>query len=565
MKYTIHFHLVCLFIGSSFLSFGQDFDIQQYDVKINVYENGSFQVEELIDIKIKDRIRGIFRTIPIYRDLNGKKQNLQIDNISVKGKKSKTTLNSEDIEIGIGEPNIYLKGRQTYNISYTVNNGITPYERYDELTWPLTGTRWETRINEVSFKITLPKPVDLKDDDIRAFTGDNESNDQHVSLTHTDLIIEGKSLVTLGQGKGMTVAFKVPKGYYEGIDYGSIFSKKEQAVLKAKKPWRDYTFPLPLILGGLLVFFYQKNGRTQDEESELYEEYFPPQGLTPPQIGVFHDNKVNHRDVVSLIPYWGEQGYLSISPSAESLTLHKKSDLPYGSVDYERTLFNKIFESGDVIDLDDLENELYSSFHSVGLSVKKSVLQEALYDQDARKTFQGMWMLAAVFIFIVLGITSMSMLFFVTGILFFISAIVALVIYTREPKHNDRGRSLHHHLASLRQTLESPDPDRLSQIIKEHPRFLEQIFPYVVAFGLDDRWAEQVSSIFKKAPDWYYDNDADVVPTFTSFNQGFRVNRINDVMISRPAPVADPSSGSFGGGGSVGGGFSGSGGGGGSW
>ena len=40
--------------------------------------------------------------------------------------------------------------------------------------------------------------------------------------------------------------------------------------------------------------------------------YYPPEGLPPAEAGAFIDDKTDNRDIISLLPYWGGQGYLKI-------------------------------------------------------------------------------------------------------------------------------------------------------------------------------------------------------------------------------------------------------------
>jgi hypothetical protein len=58
-------------------------------------------------------------------------------------------------------------------------------------------------------------------------------------------------------------------------------------------------------------------------------EFYSPEGVTPAELGYIIDGAVDSKDVVSLIIYWANGGYLTIREDEEKkFTLIKKKDLP---------------------------------------------------------------------------------------------------------------------------------------------------------------------------------------------------------------------------------------------
>ncbi len=559
----------CLLIFLSLNVSSQDFEIEQYDIAIQLKDDGSFDVTENIDVDFSKKMRGIFRTITTNRDVGSQTQTVSISNINTGNTNRKITKKRNEVEIRLGSADKYVKGLQSYSISYTVKNGITPYDGHDEFYWSLMGNQWKENIKDVSFTIELPTDLELSPQDIAAFT-DKQSSAQHANIQYKDRMIRGSSRGELGKGQGLTIAFKTPKGYFSALDYNSILQKKSTSsasINRQQKPAkvypRDFGFPLPALLIGALLYFFNAKGRNNKTEA-MGATYFPPEDLNPPEIGVFHDFQVNKRDLISLIPYWGELGYLKVASITKDdgsidMRFEKQRDLSIDHPPYEKEFFNAIFKTGDTVYLHELENDMYQSFSSVGKALKTDVLDMKLYDQDAMRTFHSGK-------FIVLGILSLiamiavALIFqaFASAGFLAILSIVCFYIHLSKPKKNDRGLHLHEHLNALKRTLKNPDPKELNRILKRDPKYLDKIFPYVVALGLDDTWSAHVSPIFNTAPSWYYGDGMTMRPDFHSFNQGFSSSRIGKTMTS--SPVADSSSSAFGG--SGGGGFSGSSGGG---
>lgn len=79
--------------------------------------------------------------------------------------------------IRIGDPNIYLKGPQKYDINYTVDDAIIENAEHQEIYWDLTGNSWDTKLDNVRFHIELPEDVNIDSEDIKLFTCKSGSTD----------------------------------------------------------------------------------------------------------------------------------------------------------------------------------------------------------------------------------------------------------------------------------------------------------------------------------------------------------------------------------------------------
>ena len=554
--------LLFSFFLFSFISIGnaQDFEINDYHVVVQLNDDGTSDIEEYIQVDFLERARGIIRTINTTREVGDKIQEYKLSNISTADKQYSITDKGRQTDIRIGTPTKYITGKQSYEIRYTVDNVITPYDDHDEYSWNVIGTEWGADIKKSSFEIRLSTKTDLSDGDVAVFTGSSQSLDQHATVNISNREVKGQVLKTLGNGQGLTVSIKFPKQHFPELNYNSILSEKSTSSysprIGVKKEYpRDFAFPLPLLLLGGLFYFFNKRGRNT-HVTKLEKRYYPPEGMNPPEIGTFHDYTVNSSDLISLIPYWGANHYLKITAIENDgdtdMRFEKLGELPKDTSSYEQEFFDAIFEDGPTAYLSNMENSMYETFGSVKSKLKSEIFSKRLYDIKSKKLFHD-----GKFIFIGLAAIGASIFVFVkflaipSGILLFLFAILCFYIHSREPKKNEKGLILHDQLKSLKATLTNPDPDELNQLIKEDPSYLNKIFPYVVAFDLDSLWSEKFNSIFTSPPDWYY-SDYNNNPSFGSFRSNFSTSKITKTMTSYP--VADKSSGSFGG---SGGGFSG--------
>lgn len=260
-----------------------------FNVDISASEDNSFVVNETIDVDFTYPHHGIYRYIP----LNG----VHISDISVPGYKFKVTTQSGNKTIRIGDGDISLTGSQTYNVGYRMAFYDDEDESLDRLALNVIPTGWETQIDHASATITLPNEADLSK--VQIFSGGygDTGNTDNVKLTASDdgrtIHIDGYDLPAY---HGVTVILELPEGYWTG-----------EAEYAAITPLFWLLFLLGPVGALILWFIY---GR--DPELVKTLEFYPPDDLTPGEIGYLYDENVDKRDIVSTIVYLADKGYISI-------------------------------------------------------------------------------------------------------------------------------------------------------------------------------------------------------------------------------------------------------------
>ena len=547
--------LTTLFFVLPFFIFGQGgFTILDYHVDVQLDDKGTARINETIKVKFNEERRGIIRKIPTKGKFNGHRQSIRILDVHVDGWKFFVNPGSE-YEIKIGDKDKYILGNQEYKISFRAENGILNYENHEEFYWTLIGGDWDADILNSSYTITLPQNVELTSEDYQVFSGKVGESTSFGTIEKDEQTISGKSLSTLGKGKALTVGLRLPKGYFFGQD-----KEKITTLAPPKVYTKDKTYPLPilLILSFISSFFVWGRNRKQ---STGIARYYPPNEMSSAEVGTYYDYTVHGRDLLSLIPYWGEKGYIKVRVHPKTRTqdiyLEKQMEIPKQAPDHERYFFDHIFAYDNVVYIDELEDDFYNEYVNSKKMLKEDILDKKLYDPQAVKTFHSnlSFLLAAVIG--IMGILSIVIFQWIgTGMGLFALALAIFVIKFLRPKRSLEGQKLHEQLEEFKNTVKNPNENELVKIVKEDPRYFDKIFPYAVAFGLDKQWLESFQKIGSK-PDWYYYNDYRHF-TYGDFSNDFNLKKIQNKMIVPPQASSDSSS--FGGGGFSGGGFGGGGG-----
>ena len=277
-----------------------DYVIDSYDVNINVNENNTFDITETITANFNVARHGIFRKIPLtntVRRLDGKitSNRASITNLTINEEYTSARENGY-YKIQIGNANKTLTGKKEYVISYNYNIGKDPIKNYDELYLNIIGTEWDTAIGNITFTITMPKAFDVSKIGFSSGKAGSVDNSK-VKYTVSDNVITGSYDGILQKGEGLTIRTELEEGYFTGAGYNTDFLTY-------------LLFLIPII--GLIISFILWLKYGKDDQVIETVEFYPPNGFNSLDIGFLYKGKADEEDVVSLLVYLANKGYIKI-------------------------------------------------------------------------------------------------------------------------------------------------------------------------------------------------------------------------------------------------------------
>lgn len=557
MKYLVPILLSLLLIPSIIIS--QDYIIDNYDVNIKLSREGHFDVHEKITVTFNDKRRGIFKNVPYKIKIEGLTKKIKLSNVTVKDYEHKVLTEGNNRVIRIGSKDKYITGTHSYEISYRINNAIVFADDHSAFQYNLVSD-WDTSIEKLSYNIELPDDLPLSSSDYLIMTDEGSSPDEIVTVQKSYAKLSGQSLKSIKAKENVTIAMKLPYNYITRPVPPVPFYK------------RDKLWFLPLGLLMLFINFFRRN-REVNNSIPIKDEYFPPSEFSPAMVGAYYDNKINTEDIISLLPYWAEQGYIEIIKGKDTLFFKRIKSLETNKPEYQRIIFENIFISDDMVMLSDLQEKMYQHTSKSKNVLHKKLLGMNLYDEDYLRTFKSKWMIISGLLLIVGSIAVLAIFKLVlTAIAMFVFAIACFVMYFIEPKKSELGIRIKNHLLGLKQFLENSPKEKTAELIRKHPNYFEHMYPYAIAFGIDKTWTKNMQEFDLAAPYWYindhnsHSNTVANKPSFNDFSKDFNVPEIKSVFTSFPQSDLNSGSGGRSGGGFSGGGAGGGfGGGGGSW
>ncbi|WP_054331800.1 DUF2207 domain-containing protein [Merdimmobilis hominis] len=597
--------LVFLFTCSGFAVSGRPsrtssryaYEIDQYNVSIQVGEDNVYHVTEELNVHYNQSRRGILRYITyrgaIGREIEGKllqhSYRAKITDVNVEGAPFTTYKEDGNFVIQIGDPNRYVTGDQSYRISYSYDPGEDGTSILDEVYYNLIPDDWDAPIAAGAFTVTLPKSFDTQKVE---FTGGRYGGVDTglVDWSVSGNTISGQLTRSLSPGEGITLRVNLPDGYFVGVrtDLGLVV----------------LLYAITLAAGAAGIFLWFKLGR--DEKLVPTIEFYPPEGLTSADVGYIIDGYSDNEDLISLIIYWASKGYLKIEETDPGFVLYKLQELPMDAKSYENILFQGLFHSRDSVS----DKELEEKFHST-LESSKTQLKDYFQSSKSRRIFTRSSQVARVLASLIaivpiaalalLGsyIKVVSELWFVPvalfAVLFLVSLILMMVTYDRwnsqssgkrlglfggscvlcgvsllflmcygvyivsmpaatllcigasvllallavvMKKHTPQGQAWTEKILGLREFIETAELDRINTLVEENPEYFYSVLPFAYVLGLTDKWAKQFESIAVPPPTWYVSSDPHSV--YTTMWMVRRLNRCTrsmaHVMTSVPPP-----------------------------
>jgi len=539
----------------------QNFIIKNYDIELKLLKNGDFNIRERIDVDFLRKSRGIQKFIPSRVKHKGTTKKISLNQIEVADENYALYDEKGFKVIRIGDNDKYIKGFKSYDFSYKVSNAMLYEENHDELFYNVV-SEWDVAIEKVSYKIILHDTLTIPFNNFKVFTGQDNEDSRDATIEKQENIFFGKSLIPLKPHDNISVAIKLPKEFIDSPPP----SLPKIPIYKKDKLW---AIPLAFITAFIAFFMKSRRG---DGDKDVSDRYFPPDGFSPAEVGTYYDGIVHTEDIVSLIPYWAQQGFVSITNNnlegkENDIYFRKIKNLPHGSPEYQKIVFDGLFEEGSMVMLTELKNEIYRSHYKAEKEIKENLKRRELYDQEYCNIFK-----TGKLIFLFFILFGLSVLIFIltpyvlTGVFTLFFGLISFIFHFVPAKKSKKGIAIRNHLIGLRNFLKNIDAQKTEELLLDHPNYFEEIFPYAVAFGLEKSWIQKIDTLNLDAPRWYTYEDINVSQnvqraSMTSFGNEFSIPTIKSVFTSAPTSPGGSPGGGFSGG-RAGGGF---GGGGSSW
>ena len=331
--------------------------VESCHIDITYDEHNVVDVVEKYSIYFNESRHGWSATIPLVGEFlkpdgSRVKYNARVYDVSVSDQYQLLREN-ENCVIKMGDPSKSVKGKKEYVLKYKYDLGRDRLTDADQIYYDLVCDHGAPYQN-VMFSIALPKDFDASKLGFVAAEKGLVGGIDKVKFSVDGTKITGSYDGVLEAGKRLTVRCELPKGYFSR-NYGGAFVF--QIVVGAL-----------LVLVMLLVLFRLFAVKKRSEDfGPLIEpvEFYPPDNLNSVDVAYIYKNgEVSSSNVMSLLVYLANKGYVKISSQAEDakdFVITKVKDYD-GDNEFERLFFEGLFESWkNEASYEDLYNNFYKT------------------------------------------------------------------------------------------------------------------------------------------------------------------------------------------------------------
>ena len=526
--------------------------IENYKMDIIVNEDNTFDVTETIDVRFTEEgKRGIIRNIPRVNDLkreNGEysKNIAYLTNLEVNDD-FKYTKDRKYYNIKIGKNDVVASKEKTYIIKYKYDIGKDPLKDIDEFYFYIIGEGWNTTINNVEFKIKMPKMFD--ENKVKFF---NVYKNNFRNL-HLNYIIREKTIIAsynkkLRPNEGLSIRMILPKGYF----YRKWIPFTNAMLIKM-------FISLILVIVAIIIWM-------SDEKKKWIvckREYYPPNNMNSLVLTLLYYGIKD--DAVMLLVSLLNKGYLRFeeirydSSNWKNFKIIKIKDYD-GNDKYEKIIFEELFKNKDVIEkeeykyiINDITQKVYDgidieSFNKKRID-KKSVriknlifimsmivmmfmfwsslsdivikaiimlvfrwVEKRMYPFIKTKTY---WIFIMSLIIVPLdflfnGIIRLEDSYLIEFIFESICFFILTVLFIKKNKVIKENIMILERIDSFYKFLRNPRRDKLNELIKNDPNYLYKMIPYIVSLNLLERYNNKYIKDLLNAlgsPAWYEGNE----------------------------------------------------------
>ena len=572
--------LTCLFcliliFGSAASVFAVSYTTDSFHTTLDVKENSSMHVTEIISVDFETPGHGIFRDIWTTDkcwfvkdgELIETDMLYKLKNFACEGEEIKKSTETDYVSIRIGSADVTVTGPHTYKLEYDVIMYKDSLNDMDQLYWNILPMYWQTDVEEFTYTINMPKEFD--ESRVEIISGAiGEGDTSRAVYTVNGTTVEGRMDGPMTYGEGVTARIVLPEGYWKGA--------------KSDAPW---VYGVMALIGAAtfaVLTLFARYGR--DPRPVRTVEFYPPDDISSAEAGYLYDKKLQRKDMISLVMWFASKGWLKIRAVENDdektkrkqpykITLHKLQDIPNSAPAYQKTFFDGIFKGGDKVHVDKMPGSFGRAYGEAESELQDYFTGDKDFIDAESEDAKRVGCLIGIIVFIVTVLS--AGLFKITEDLsaslggeFLLCGIVIFLCVKFMLRPSDYRVSMMGRLKGFRSFIKKAELDRIRLLVNDDPDYFYRILPYAYVFGLTDKWAKNFEEIAPEVPGWI-DGPADYFSSPSSFCSDFSRSVGDGISHSMPKPSYSSFSGgggggsSGGGGGSSGGGFSGGGGGGG--
>ena len=447
-----------------------------------------------------------------------------------------------------------LAGRRL-QIAYQVRNAVQFGVEDDEFVWSVNPP--DMQVDAGGVTVTLPEAA-AGQVHAQTFLRNRAGNSRAMLWSFNGqlpAIVEGAKVEsglpgTLAPGVAMVVHGSLPAGILtppNALVRAGWFLRANPIVL----------FPFAVL--AVMLVIWRVKPRDADPGRSVAPMYEPPEGLSPAEVGLLVDDRVDPRDISATLIDLAVRGYVRlerIRPEHDAtgeredyvVRLLKPREQWAGLAPHEVTMLFHTFYGGQWTQLSSLRLRFPDIVPSMRVSIVTSLKQKGMYrvDPDAAPIWRQGVMAAAYGVvylvtsfpgalayalaFLQLDSATLPSSWLLIALSMGSSALIVYLLGGKTTAKTFRGMRTLVEIRGFEEFIRTVEGDKLHRV---EPGLFEKYLAYAMALGIEHKWTRAFEGIAIKQPEW---TDWGVGDLFNSAEFG----QVLDSAFKRVAPLSTP-------------------------
>lgn len=349
---SILFALLCIVSLTAMADMG-GIKYRRWEVKAQVNDKNQWTVEEHENVTFTQARHGIYRYIDgkFYITLNTapegetpymvyKSYNGEVELLETTGGPCENEIDNGKLIIRLGSSDKYVEGDHEYTIIYRYTYPSDKIKKRDFIFHTLKPNDIKAVVDTCSFDISFEKPLP---EDIakrtKVYIGplDDKKEAKVENLVITPTRISGTVYKLLPEQE-LTLYADLPEGYW-GCAY------------ETASPIVPRVFAVLAILCSLALIIFELTSRKPHIVKTV--ELYPPEDITPSEVGTIIDGFADTIDLTALIPWLAQRGYITLREETmgkdgktDIVLLKTQKNLPADAPEYHHRIMEMLFPDG---------------------------------------------------------------------------------------------------------------------------------------------------------------------------------------------------------------------------
>jgi len=514
------------------------YSIQNFDVAIQLEEDGYMSVQEDIVVNFEEYRHGLYRTLPLQYSVSGYSYNIFVSDVWVAWYEYLNEWWRPQTRIRIWSADRTVFGEQTYPISYTTYWAVRQFSWYDEFYRNIIGTERDVPIPWWDVSIAFPVEFDqsyLVDRFIYYWDYGQRQSIEDVTITQSGIFFQLPALQAYQWltfwAKFVSWWFVLDPDMQAWLIRTDMTTQRLSSIVFTWR-WLQQIWWLSLVVIVLLLlyvfvvakWFFSRNKKYWRNKRTIIPQYTPPKWLCAAEVWTLIDDVIHPHDITATLYERAASWYIKIIDNSTKLfffsnpsfDLKKIKPLPDSAPKFQTMLFDKLFATRDTFTLK--LSILFRSYVQSAIGAlnthivsQKRFTHTDLLQKPFFKTGQVMIVICGIVVYVLFWFLSLfyndivvlSPWIVVVYLSWFV-AFFALFFFLKEKEvFTSQWKILYDHVAGYKLFLQQVEKDKLQAFLDQDPLYFDKVLPFAVVLWVQDTFLKKITPLLKEVPSWY--------------------------------------------------------------